>query len=62
MSRKEKVGPLYVPSDIHRMGRGIVVDAGHECKDLEGVYSGDVAGLEDEDGMGGKKGWAGYSL
>ena len=58
MSRKETVGSFYVPSDIHCMGRGIVVDAGHQCKDLEGVYSGDVAGLEDEDGMGGKKGWA----
>ena len=58
MSREEKVGPLYVPSDIDRMGRGIVVDAGHEGEYLERIYSGDVAGLEDEDGMGGKKGWA----
>ena len=57
MSRKEKVGPLYVPSDIHRMGRGIVVDAGHECKDLEGVYSGDVSRFEDEDRVGCKQGW-----
>ena len=62
MAREEKVGPLYVPSDIHRMGRGIVVDAGHEGEYLKRIYPGDVAGLEDEDGVGGKEGWAGYSL
>ena len=62
MAREEKVGPLYVPCDIHCMGRGIVVDAGHEGEYLKRIYPGDVAGLEDEDGVGGKEGWAGYSL
>ena len=62
MSTKEEVRSFYVSSDIHCMGRGIVVDAGHEGEYLERIYSGDVAGLEDEDGVGGKEGWAGYSL
>ena len=56
------MGPFYVPSNIHRVGGGIVVDAGHEAEYLERIYSGDVGGLEDEDGVGGKEVGAGYSL
>ena len=62
MAREEEMGPFYVPSNIHRVGGGIVVDAGHEAEYLERIYSGDVGGLEDEDGVGGKEVGAGYSL